>query len=84
MGVMAMFGKLRMLKVKLSNEKDKQCGKFKIGKDCQCSKKIWIAKLWSGFKALLGLIILLFAGDILVRGAVNFSLRIKIPALSFR
>ena len=32
------------------------------------------------FQALLGLIILLFAGDILVRGAVNFSLRIKIPA----
>lgn len=31
-------------------------------------------------QALLGLIVLLVAGDILVRGAVNFSLRIKIPA----
>ena len=31
-------------------------------------------------QALIGLIILLIAGDILVRGAVNFSLRIKIPA----
>ena len=31
-------------------------------------------------QALLGLIILLVAGDLLVRGAVNFSLRIKIPA----
>lgn len=30
--------------------------------------------------ALLGLIILLVAGDLLVRGAVNFSLKIKIPA----
>ena len=40
MGVMAVFGKLRMPKVKLLNTKRcKQCGKFKIGKDCQCSKK---------------------------------------------
>lgn len=31
-------------------------------------------------QALLGLIVLLVAGDLLVRGAVNFSLRIKIPA----
>ena len=31
-------------------------------------------------QALLGLIVLLVAGDILVRGAVSFSLRIKIPA----
>ena len=31
-------------------------------------------------QALIGLIILLIAGDLLVRGAVNFSLRIKIPA----
>ena len=40
MGVMAMFGKLRVPKVKLFDSKrcDK-CGKFKIGKDCQCSKK---------------------------------------------
>ena len=78
MGVMAMFGKLRVPKVKLLNSKrcDK-CGKFKIGKDCQCSK-IWIVMVW--LQALIGLIILLIAGDILVREAVNFSLRIKIPA----
>ena len=31
-------------------------------------------------QALLGLIVLLVAGDLLVRGAVNFSLKIKIPA----
>jgi cation:H+ antiporter len=31
-------------------------------------------------QALLGLIVLLIAGDLLVRGAVNFSLKIKIPA----
>ena len=40
MGVMAMFGKLRIPKVKLFNAKRcNKCGKFKIGKDCQCSKK---------------------------------------------
>ncbi len=31
-------------------------------------------------QALFGLIVLLVAGDLLVRGAVNFSLKIKIPA----
>jgi cation:H+ antiporter len=31
-------------------------------------------------QALLGLIVLLVAGDLLVRGAVNFSLKIEIPA----
>ena len=31
-------------------------------------------------QALLGLMVLLVAGDLLVRGAVNFSLKIKIPA----
>ena len=31
-------------------------------------------------QALLGLVVLLVAGDLLVRGAVNFSLKIKIPA----
>ena len=41
-------------------------------------KKIWIAMVW--LQALLGLVVLLVAGDILVRGAVNFSLKIKIPA----
>jgi Ca2+/Na+ antiporter len=32
-------------------------------------------------QALLGLIVLLVAGDLLVRGAVNFSLKIKIPSI---
>ena len=31
-------------------------------------------------QALFGLVVLLVAGDLLVRGAVNFSLKIKIPA----
>jgi len=43
-------------------------------------KKIWIAAAMVWLQALLGLIVLLVAGDILVRGAVNFSLKIKIPA----
>lgn len=39
-GVMAMFGKLRIPKVKFLNSKRcSKCGQLKIGKDCQCSKK---------------------------------------------
>ena len=39
-GVMAMFGKLRIPKVKFLNSKRcSKCDQFKIGKDCKCSKK---------------------------------------------
>ena len=40
MGVLDMFGKLRIPKLKrLNSKRCNKCGKFKIGKDCQCSKK---------------------------------------------
>ncbi|SEW39900.1 cation:H+ antiporter [Cognatiyoonia koreensis] len=37
--------------------------------------------LWDWFLTGLGLVMLLFAGDSLVRGAVNMSLRLGVPAL---
>ena len=80
MGVLAMFGKLKYPGQKrLNAARCPGCGRIRIGKGpCACGKGKRVVLEW--FLVFLGLVILLFAGDALVRGAVNLSLRVGIPA----